>query len=75
MRLTAANTAIQADFQAIYTAINNDSTVQAARTKLQTDQQPIIADEAVVMADYVQLQKDVQAQNAASGTNTPWWWF
>jgi hypothetical protein len=71
----SASSAISADIQAVFTAINNDAGVQAARQKLQTDQQPIVADGAVVIADYMQLHTDLQAQNSSGSGSGGWWWF
>jgi hypothetical protein len=57
---SAAKT-LAADEKAVWTAINADSGVQAAQSKLQTDEAPITADQAALKADYTQLAKDIKA--------------
>ena len=59
----AAQKSLEADELAIQTAITNDPAVQAAKAKLQTDSQPITADQAALQADQTQLQKDLAGQN------------
>jgi chromosome segregation ATPase len=64
---TAARTEITGDLKAIQDAINNDTTVKAARDKLTADAKPITDDLAKLQADFQQLAADLKAQREGSG--------